>query len=172
MRLYRGKVGVIAEEMTQSLMADGDIEVESDMVGEVRLDIEAVLNEYRRKDREILERAKDAIAERSLDYGHTQKVRMRMAGKEGFGVGDKAMEYITTQLLESLLHSKNVEEIFAEDHTLRRKMVQVLKKHTEMDDALDREVKSKIKNLQEGSSDWEVEYSRVMGDTRRNKGLT
>jgi len=172
MRLYRGKVPLIAEEITDTLIAAEDIEVLPEMVSEVQLDIEAVLNEYRRRDREILERAKDAVASRNLEYSQTHRIRQRLAEKEGFGIGDKAMDYVIHQLLEVFLHSRNVEEVYAEDNLMRRKMVTILKSHTEIDRDLDLQVKNKIKNLQEGTTDWEIEYGRVMGDLRRTKGLS
>jgi len=171
MRLYRGKIPLISEELTETLISEGDIEVAHDMVGEVRLDIEAVLKEYSRKDREILERAKDMVAGRGLDFSHTHRIRKTLADKQGFGVGDAAYDWLLNQLIEVLLHSKNVDEVFAEDHDLRRKMRAVVRKHTELERDLDREVRAKIKNMQEGTQNWDVEYDRVMGDLKRTKNL-
>jgi hypothetical protein len=171
MRLYRGKVPVISEELTQSLIDGGDIEVLSDMVAEVVLDIESVLNEYRRVDRDILEKAKDLIASRKLDYSNLHRIRQTLAEQRGFGLNENAYGWIIDQLIEMLLHSKNVEEVFAEDNALRKKMRDVLKKHTEMDRDLDRQVRARIKNLQEDTQDWDVEYQKVMGDLRRTKNL-
>jgi hypothetical protein len=36
---------------------------------------------------------------------------------------------------------------------------------------LDAEVRSKIKNLEEGTASFEIEYQRIMGDMKRKKGL-
>ncbi len=171
MRLYRGKVPLIAEELANQLIKDGDIEVESDRVREVYLDIEAVLNEYRRVDREILEQAKDMVAQRGMEYSATHKLRTRLADKRGFGVGEKAYGYITHQLLEMLLHSRNIEEVYADDNTMRRKMVQVIKRHAEVDDSLEREARARIKNLQEGTTAYDIEYQKVMSNLRAQKGL-
>ena len=41
----------------------------------------------------------------------------------------------------------------------------------EVDTDLDREVRSKIKNLEEGTSDFEIEYARVMGQMKQRKRL-
>jgi hypothetical protein len=171
MRLYRGKIPIISEEIVDVLIQDGDIEVERDMIPEVHLDIEAVLKEFQRVDRAILEQAKDMVANRGLDFSHTYRIRKTIAERRGFGLGDQAYSWILEQLIEALLHSKNVEEVFAEDHDLRRKMREVLRKHTEMDRDLDREVRAKIRNMEEGTQNWDVEYQRVMSDIRRNKKL-
>ena len=53
MRLYPGKVSAIAKDMVDVLSASGDIEVLPEMVSEVVLDIESVLREYIRADREV-----------------------------------------------------------------------------------------------------------------------
>lgn len=171
MRLYRGKVPTIAEEVTEALISAQHIEVAPDMVGEVQLDIESVLNEYRRVDREILEEAKDMVTHRGLDYSHTHRLRQRLAEQRGFGVGDNAIQYLVRQLIELLLHTRNVEEVFAEDHDLRRTMREVIRKHTELDRDLDRQVRAKIRHLQDGTQDFDVEYQKVMSDLRRVRNL-
>ena len=40
-----------------------------------------------------------------------------------------------------------------------------------VDDAIDVEVRQRIKNLQEGTSAWEVEYGRVMDQIKRKHGI-
>ena len=76
------------------------------------------------------------------------------------------------QLLSLLFHSKNVDEIFAEDTELRKKITNILRKHMDVGGELDEEVRSKIKNLEEGTASFEIEYQRVMGELKRKKGLT
>ena len=71
-----------------------------------------------------------------------------------------------------LFHSSNVDEVFAEDHDLRRKMAPIFKKHMAADEDLEREVRGQLKHVKEGTSLWEVEYQRVMADIKRRKGLS
>ena len=85
MRLYRGQIPTIADEMTQQLIKEGHIEVLPEYVGEVNLDIEASLKEYNRRDRQLLERAKDMVSARNLDYSHTGRIRQTLADREKFG---------------------------------------------------------------------------------------
>jgi len=40
-----------------------------------------------------------------------------------------------------------------------------------VDDELDEEVRRKIKNLEEGTATWEIEYSKVLDQMKRNRGL-
>ena len=171
MRLYRGKIPLISEEITSDLVSTGAIEVEQSLVAEVIMDVEAVLKEYIRVDRSITEEAKDVIAARKMDYSALHKVRSKLASRRGFGINEKAYDWILEQLVEVLMHSRNVDEVFAEDHELRRAMVVVLRKHTDMENELDRQVRNKIKNLQEGTQNWDVEYQKVLGDLRKTKQL-
>jgi len=61
--------------------------------------------------------------------------------------------------------------VFVEDHDLRRRIRPVLRKYLDMDEALDTEVRGKLRHVQEGSRTWEIEYQRVMGEIQRRKGL-
>ena len=69
------------------------------------------------------------------------------------------------------MQSPHIEEIFAEDTVLRKRMADVLKKHMLVDQELDEEVRRKIRNLEEGTATWEVEYGKVLDQLKRNRGL-
>ena len=53
MRLYRGKIETISDDIIRSLREAGDIELENE--AEAKVDIESVLKEYLRLDKEIVE---------------------------------------------------------------------------------------------------------------------
>ena len=95
-----------------------------------------------------------------------------MCIRDSIKIGDDLLDYLLDQLIEMLMHSGNVDEVFGEDHDLRRRMRPVLRKYLEMDEALDGEVRGKLKHVQEGTSTWEIEYQRLMGEIQRRKGLT
>ncbi len=81
------------------------------------------------------------------------------------------MGYIINQLIETLLHSNFVEEVYAVDRDIRKRIKPVLVRHMSMEEELDQEVRDKIKNLEEGSQAWDIEYQKVMGNLKRNKNL-
>ena len=171
MRLYRGQLPTIVDEMAKALIDANHIEVETDSRAEFLLDLEAVLKEYMRLQRDINERAKDMVSSRNLDYSQLTKVRQELSEKKGMGQGDKSMDWLLTQLTEVLLHSKNVEEVFAEDHTLRKTIRDVLRRYADVDKELDRQVRTRIKNLQEGTANWEVEYQRELEGLKTRQRL-
>lgn len=169
MRLYAAKVPVIAGELIRTLMDSGDIEVSNKP--EVELDVGAVLKEYIRVDRELTDKAKDVMEKRKLTYGQFGKIKRALAEEKEFGLGEEGLSWICTQLLETFMHSANVEEVYADDATLRKHIKDVLKKHMAVDAELDAEVRQRIKNLEEGTATWELEYNRVMDQIKQKHGL-
>jgi uncharacterized protein len=169
MRLYSAKIPSVGTEIVKALIEAGDIEV--DDKAEAEMDVQAVLKEYLRLDREITDKAKDILQTKNLPYEQFGKIKRTLAGEKAFGLGDEALEWMTTQMLESFMQSPHVAEIFAEDAVMRKRMADVLKKHMQVDDELDEEVRRRIKNLQEGTSTWEVEYGKVLDQIKRNRGI-
>ncbi|MCP4601499.1 MAG: DUF507 family protein [Proteobacteria bacterium] len=169
MKLFSGKVSIIAAEITKVLVDEGDIETDSP--GEVELDVQAVLKEYIRTDRELTEAAKDICEKKGMPFTSYIKVKRKLADQRRFIVGSEALDYIMEQLIRTFMRSQFVEEIFSEDHELKRKMRTVLKHHTEIEDEIDIEARAKIKNLEEGTRDWEIEYARAMAQVKKRRGL-
>lgn len=169
MRLYPGKIDTIAADIINKLVSDGDLETADRQ--ECELDVASVLKEYLRLDRELTERAKDILEIRGLSYSAFARTKRHLAEKRDFGLGEDGLSWICTQLLETFMQSRHIEEIFAEDAILRRKIKEVLRRHMDVDSELDKQVRQRIKNLQEGTQSWELEYSRVMGQMKQKYGL-
>jgi hypothetical protein len=169
MRLYSGKIPTVGADLVKALTEAGDIEVTDK--AEAEMDVQAVLKEYIRLDREITDKAKDVLQKKNLPYEQFGKVKRTLAGEKAFGLGEDGLEWMTTQMIESFMQSPHIAEIFVDDSVLRKRMADILKKHMQVDEELDEEVRRRIKNLQEGTSTWEVEYSRVLDQIKRNRGL-
>ncbi len=169
MRLYRGKIPFIATDIVRTLTADNDIEVSNEE--EVRLDVEAVLKEYARLDRELLDKAKSLLSSRGLSYNMLGRMRSEVARETRLPTPDEALPYILDQMLKMLFHSQHVEEIYADDRAMRRKITTILRRHMDVEQELDREVRAKIKNLEEGTSAFDVEYAKVMERIKQRRGL-
>lgn len=169
MRLFSGKIPTISEEIVRTLTAEGDIE--SERPNEVTLDIESVLKEYLRYERSVSDEAKNRLESRGLPYAQLSKLKSQVAKEKGAPQAEDVLPYLLDQILNILFHSNNVDEIFAEDSQLRVKITPILRKHMDVGGELDEEVRSKIKNLQEGTASFEIEYARIMGEMKRKKGL-
>jgi hypothetical protein len=168
-KLYTGKIPTIAAEMIQGLVQSSDIEVVD--ANEAQLDIESVLKEYVRMDRECTDKAKDLLEQRKLPYGQFGKLKRAIAEERGFALGEEATSWIANQILETFMQSPHVDEVFADDTTLRKKLKEILRKHMMVDEELDQEVRRRIKNLEEGTQTWDLEYAKVMDQIKRKHGL-
>jgi hypothetical protein len=169
MRLHSAKVPQIAAEMVKSLVSGGDIETEASK--EVELDVQAVLNQYVRDEHEISEQAKSLLAARGLPQTDYARIRKLVADERKVKLGDDAIDYLLDQLIEMLMHSANVDEIFAEDYQMRKKLREPLRRQLTEEDELQTEVRNQLKHVKEGSQVWEVEYRRMMEEIKRRKGL-
>lgn len=169
MRIPKARVPQIAAQILQSLVQHKDIETENPH--EVQVDIEAVLTQYVRDEHDISEKARDMVAKRGLPSSQLGRIRQQLAEQRQLKIGDEAIDYLVDQLIEFLMHSHNVDEIYAADHRLRRLIREPLRQVNEAEGALRDEVRSQMKHVKEGSTVWEVEYQRILEDVRRRKGL-
>ena len=169
MKLFSGKVNIISIELTKKLLDEGALE--TDAPGEVELDVQSVLKEYIRTDRELTEKAKDFCETKGLPFSSYLKVKRKLAEQVKFITGDEALDYIMEQLIRVFMNSQFVDEVFLEDHEMKRTMRSVLKHHMEIEDEIDLEARAKIKNLQEGTRDWEIEYAKAMSQVKKRRGL-
>jgi uncharacterized protein len=169
MRLYSGKVSAISTEVVRALLASKDVEAETPK--EVEADIAAVLNQYLADEREVNDRAKDVLERTGKPQTEFQRVRALVADEKGIKVGDETLDYLLDQVVEMLMHSGNVDEVYVEDVELRRRMAPVFKKHMAVDSSLDADVRAQLKHVREGTREWEIEYTRVLEQVKRRKGL-
>ena len=169
MWLHRARIPQIASDMVRALVEGGDIESESPR--EVQADIEAVLNQYVADDHDINERARELVATRGMPQSELGRMKKLVAEQKHVKIGEEAIDYLLDQLIEILMHSSNVDEVFAQDHVLRLRMREPLRKQFAAEDALEQEVRGRLKHVQEGTQVWEVEYRRMMEDIKRRKGL-
>jgi hypothetical protein len=169
MRLYAAKIPLITADIVRALTVENDIDVSN--TAEVEQDLASVLREYLRLEREISERAKDRAEQIGASSAEVQRIKRKMADDRNFGLGAEGISWILDQLVQMLMRSNNVDEVFVEDATLRRKMRTVLERNMAVDDEIESEVRSKLKHLSEGTQNWDVEYAKVMDQVKRRRGV-
>ena len=169
MRLYASKIPHITDVVARTLVAPGVLEINDRE--EFKRDVESILREYIRKDREITETAKDILEARGLPYSELFRTKRQLAEREDFAIGDESINWIANQLIELFMRSAFVEEVFADDATLRRTLKELLRRNMQADDDLDREVRRHLKHLSDGTSSFEVEYQKQLEAIKRKHGL-
>src|SRR5207244_11285093 len=128
MKLSPKIIPAIARDVIAALMTEGDIEVETMRVADAEMDMAAILKEYLASEERVNQATREALERRGYDHSRFNTVKREMADVRGFKMGDEGIDYIINQMIEFLLISRNVEEVFAEDHPTRKKTHQVSNK--------------------------------------------
>lgn len=171
MRLYQKVIPAIAREIIQTLTGEGDIEVEPLRIADAEMDMSAIMKEYLAQEERVNQATREALERRGLDHSKFSAVKREMAEVRGFHTGEEGIEWVVGQMIEHLLISRNVEEVFSADPALRKKIFTVMKKHLVIDEEVDREARTRLRHLQEGTQVWDVEYHKVVDQIRRARGL-
>ena len=171
MRLYRARVPVIAKEVIDTLNNSGDIEVLSENKEEAEQDLIAIMEEYLRRDNEFRDRVRDYMDHRSLPYSDFGRVRKSQADRQKHPIHDDVERYLARQFVEAMMVSRFVDEIYEEDAALYRKTIAILKTH----DVDEREIReaamARIKNVREGSIEFEIALENAVREEKRVRGL-
>lgn len=171
MRLYRKIIPKISKEIIANLRGDGDIEIDDQKLEEGELDVAAILVEYCNAEDRLNQETKDTLTRRGLSAERFAQVKRGLAEARNHKTGEEGLEYVINQMLEALMHSRNIEEVFAEDHEMRKKIHDSMRKYLGIDEHLDREARGRLKNLREGSAEWDIEYEKIIGQLKRAKGI-
>lgn len=171
MKFYPRVIKSIARDIVQKLRAEKDIEVEAINIGHAEEDLAAVLREYSATEERVNKAAHQAMSRRHADPSEFGKIKYEMASVHGFKTGDEGLRYIITQMIEFLLNSPNVDEVYSSDGVIYRKIEKIIQNGIAADEELDKAVRSRLKNLQEGTTAWDIEYRKVFEQLRRLRGL-
>ena len=171
MRLYPKLVPLIAREIIDRLAKEKDIEVEAIRMSDAELDMSAIMREYLANEERVNQATREALERRGYDFSKFNQVKREMSDVRGFKIGDDGIEFVINQMLEFLLISRNVEEVFSDDTQMRPKIMQIMKKHLDVDEEIDREARGRLKHLQEGTGAYEIEYQKTLEQIRRARGL-
>ena len=121
MRLYPKVIPIISREMVQRLMQDGDIEVETMRIADAEMDLSAIMREYLADEERVNQATREALERRGYDYASSIRSSARWPTSAASRWATKASSTCINQMLEFLLISRNVEEVFAADNVMRRR---------------------------------------------------
>ena len=170
MRLYGAKVAPLAQDVVRTLVAGKAIE--TDAQREVVADIEAVLKSYLDTERIVDDKTRDLLQQTGRGNADFGRARQQIAEHHNIKVGEETIDFLLDQVVEMLMHSNHVEEVYDEDIALRRKMSPIFKKHMSADAELENEVRGQLRHLKEGTPQWDIEHAKVLSAVKRKRGLT
>lgn len=171
MHLYRKVVPRIARDLIRTMMAQKLIEVEEDKVEEAQLDLASVMVEYLNAEEQVVKEAKEMLQKRGLGMERFNQAKKSLAEARNIRIGEEGLEDVLNQLLEILFASRNIEEIYAEDRELRKFIKETVLKYLSVSEQVDQEARARLKNLREGTYEWDIEYPRMVAQIKRQQGL-
>lgn len=124
-------------------------------IDELRRDVQSVLYSYLNNDQRLHREARARVERQGEDQSEVYNTKRQLAKQEGFGLGEEAPSYIIEQLIETMLHSSSVEEIFAEDKELRVALLPILRESMNTRRNLQQEVSTRLKQIERSSQSWE-----------------
>ena len=83
MKLYKGKIPVIAQDLVTKLVDEGDVELIPGMRSEAVEDMASIMNNYLRQERRLSHIVRDYIAEYKIDYDRRGEIRREKAKEMG-----------------------------------------------------------------------------------------
>lgn len=171
MKLYKGKILVIAQEVVLSLTEKEMIEVLPEKRSEAEDDLKSIMTDYLRRERQLRSEIKDHMAEWKIPYDRMGEILREKSKEANHPLGDKIMPYLANQFLQMFMNSPSVEEVFSEDSEMKAEIFAVLKKHNIDERELREEAISKLKNLNEDSMEFQIQFPKALQEVRRKRGL-
>ncbi len=171
MKIYRKKITPIAEGVVDTMVRDGDIEIMGSLHNVVVKDIARFIEEYSNDEHAISETAKVIMERKGLPVTQLQKVKGILAQEREVKLGDEALEYLADKIIRYFMTEDSIDEVYSEDAPMRKKIFDIFRRHIDVDEDIDREVRARIKNIPENSPIFKIEYQKVLREIKRKKGL-
>jgi len=171
MKLYRAKIPQIAHDVIQRLSDEGDIVVLPEQREEAERDLAAIMEEFIRRDMELRDRIRDHMAARNVPYSDYGRVRKRVADEMNHPSGDDIERFLCRQFLENMLITPNIDEVYSEDQEMHKKVMELLRGHDVDEREIREEAESKVKNVREGTVDYEIALQKAVKEVKKRRGL-
>ena len=171
MKLYRSKIPLIAQECIQRLVSDGDIEVDPERRAEAEADLVAIMEDFLRRDTDLRDVIRDRMSRGAIPYDQYGKIRNELAEQRAHPTNDDIERYLARQFAEVLMISPSVEEVFSDDTTLYKKLLAVVRGHDVDEASIRDEARAKVKNVREGTVEYEIAFEAAVRDVKKRKGL-
>jgi hypothetical protein len=171
MKLYRAKIPAIAHDVIDALVRDGDIEIRPENRAEAERDLIAIMEEFVRRDSEFRERVKDYMASHQMSFDQQGEARKALSERYDHPSNDDVERFLGRQFCENLMISKFIDEVYSDDEPMRRKVIRVLVSHDVDERAIREEAAGKVRNVKEGTVEYEIALQNAMRDVKKRKGL-
>ena len=170
-RLYEGLVERIAQQVVRTLNTQGKIEIEPSNIQEAQVDLIAIMDDYLMRDRRLRDAVRERMSMLSLPFSERGSIRYQIAREWNHPLGRSVPNFLANQFIYAFFNSGHVEEVYADDYTLRRTIEEILDGFKVDEDQIREEAEKLIKNMDRSQLQYEIELRKKMNEVRRRKGL-
>lgn len=171
MKLYRTRIPEIAKKVIEELVKEGSLDVVAENRGEAELDLVAIMEEYLRRDSDLRNAVREHMSAGGIPYDKYGKVRTAMAQERQHPTGNEVERYLARQIVENFMISRFVDEVYGEDGELMRRVRGILVEFDVDERAIREEARAKVKNLAEGTVDYEIALTKAIKEVKKRHGL-
>lgn len=171
MKLYRARIPDIASSVIGTLIQEEHIEVSAEQRPEAELDLVAIMEEYLRREMDLRETVRENMARQNIPYDRYGQIRGRIASERNHPTGDDVERYLARQFVENFMISRFVDEVFSEDRIIYKRILEVLRDFHVDERAIRDEAREKVKNIAEGTVEYEIALSRAIKEVKKRHGL-
>ena len=171
MKLYRAKIPAIAHDVIERLCASGDIEVEAKNREEAEKDLQAIMEFFQQQDQELREDVREHMANHSVPYDQYGSTRNKLAESRNHPTGDDIDRFLARQFVENFMISNFIEEVYGEDKDIYKRILEILRSHDVDERGLREEARDKVKNLREGTVEYEIALGKALKEVKKRHGL-
>jgi len=171
MKLYQARIPGIAKEVIELLVKEGSLDVTAENRAEAELDLVAIMDEFLRRDRALRESVREQMHTLGVSYDQYGKVRSRLADTRGHPTGDDVGKFLARQFVENFMISRFIDEVYADDRNLYKRVLEIVRSHHVNEKAIREEAMQKIKNVEEGTVEYEIALSQAIREVKQRYGL-
>jgi hypothetical protein len=171
MKLYRTRIPEIAKKVLEELVKDEAIDVLPENRAEAELDLVAIMEEYLRRDNDLRNSVREHMSAGGIPYDKYGKVRTAMAQERTHPTGNEVERYLARQFVENFMISRFIDEVYGEDAELMRRVRGIITEFDVDERAIRDEAREKVKNLEEGTVDYEIALTNAIKEVKKRHGL-
>jgi hypothetical protein len=94
-----------------------------------------------------------------------------MADKWGHPLSDDVERFLARQFVENFMMSRFIDEVFGTDKVLYKTVIDVLRQYHVDEAVLREEARGKVKNVKEGSVEYEIALEQALREVKKRHGL-
>ncbi|MFT4979966.1 MAG: hypothetical protein ACI8S6_005878, partial [Myxococcota bacterium] len=122
-------------------------------------------------DRALREKVREYMHERSIPYGRYGRIRSQIAESWGHPISDDVERFLARQFVENFMMSRFIEEVYGTDTVLYKAVIDILRNYHVDEAALREEAAGKVKNVSEGSVEYEIALQQALREVKKRHGL-